>query len=135
MDKLNIEEVKSGIAQPTSPHIEITMDEIRQMVDLYVKNSSPEFKHSWKHGSLIGKDVVSSHKKILENIMYLVLDDIKEHGRDLQHANYIYEQTTSAIRNMVSIFSTSGMDVNDSKRMVIKILGYIFSLHLMQIET
>ena len=105
------------------------------MVELYVKTSSPEFKHSWKHGSLIGKDVVSSHKKILENVIYLILDDIKEHGEDLKHANYIYEQATSAIRNMVSIFSTSGMDVNDSKRIVIKILGYIFSLHLMQRET
>ena len=135
MDKLKIDEVPSGIPQPTSPHIDVSTSDVEKIMAAFVSQQPPDFKHAWRHGSLIGKDVVSSHKKILENVMYLILDDIKEHGEDLQHANYIYEQTTSAIRNMVDIFSTTGMDVNDSKRVVIKVLGYIFSLHLMQKET
>lgn len=135
MDKLEIDEVASGIPQPKSPHMDVNINDVEKIVTTFVSQQSPDFKHAWKHGSLIGKDVVSSHKKILENVMYLILDDIKEHGEDLQHANYIYEQTIAAIRNMVDIFSTTGMDVNDSKRVVIKILGYIFSLHLMQRET
>lgn len=135
MDKLDIKEVPSGVPQPHSAFVDVTLEDVQRVVENYVSQQTVDFRQAWNHGSMIGKDVVSSHKKVMENVLYLILDDIKEHGETKGHANYIYEQAVAGINNMINIFTTTGMDVNDSKRLVTKLLGYIFSLHNMQKDT
>ena len=135
MDKLDIQETSSNIPQPKSAFVDVSLQDVQRVLDNYVSQQSSDYRQAWKHGSMIGKDVVSSHKKVMENLLYLILDDIKEHGEIKEHANYIYEQAIAGINNMVNIFTTTGMDINDSKRLVTKLLGYIFSLHNMQKDT
>ena len=135
MDKLKFDETKPGTPQPVPEDVIVTIENISTAINKFVSQQDTDFKTAWRHGGLIGKDVASSHKKILENIMYLILDDIKEYAETEEHANFIYEQVILSIRHMINIFTTTGMDVTDSKRIVIKLLGYIFSLHLMQRET
>ena len=130
MDKLKITDSADNTIKPADDMYTVTLDGIAKRFEDFYNHEDPLNAPHYKHGTLVDKDVSTSHKRKLKSILFLVLDDIKVSNPD-SDLNRVYERTLSAINELVDIFETHETTLHDNKRMVSKLIGYILSLHLM----
>ena len=130
MDKLEIQNTKAGAIPPDDAEVAIDISTIKEKFDAFYTYKDPLNKAHYTHGKMVDKDITTNHKKILRSILFIVLDDLKKDGEDTMR-HFTYEKAINAINELVDIFDIHESNVQDNKRVVSKLLGYIISLHLM----
>ena len=82
---------------------------------------------------MFGKDAVFDPKKIIEDVINIVLDDIKSNDAyaDVMSASN-RQKVASVINTLISTYQSPAVNLDDSKSITIKLLGYFLSLHVLQ---
>ena len=128
MDKLEIDETPSSAIQPVPPPELIDIEQVEKLyADFYNRNDELN-RNAYNQGKLLPKDKTAGHVLILKNIIFLILDDLKDLPGDEKQA-LIYDKTTTAIMHLTDLLEVGVSDVKTNKHLVAKLFGYIFSLH------
>lgn len=131
MDKLNFEQSES-LTPPPIPNTDVpTLDVVCEYLNMYMHDSVT--KKDWEYGKMFGKDAVFDPKKIIEDVVNIVLDDIKSSDAysDVMSVSN-RKKVAQSIYTLISTFQAPAINLEDSKKITIKLLGYFLSLHVLQ---
>jgi hypothetical protein len=131
MDKLEFSKGSSLTPAPV-PNDEIpSIESICEYLNRYISNTPN--KKDWEYGKMFGKDAVFDPKKIIEDVINIVLDDVKTNDAysDVMSASN-RQKIASVINTLVSTYQSPAVNLDDSKSITIKLLGYFLSLHVLQ---
>lgn len=131
MDKLNFEQGES-LTPPPIPNTETpTLDAVCEYLNMYMHDTAN--KKDWEYGKMFGKDAVFDPKKIIEDVVNIVLDDIKSSDayNDVMSVSN-RKKIAQSINTLISTYQSPAINLEDSKKITIKLLGYFLSLHVLQ---
>lgn len=132
MDKLNIQDSGSSLTPDPVPNPEIpNIDQICEAMNRYMNNT--DFSKEWSYGKMFGKDAVFAPRKVIEDVTNIVLDDMKDNAgyNDVMSASN-RQKVSQAINMLLSTYQSPAINLEDSKKITTKLLGYFLSLHVLQ---
>ena len=132
MKNLNFETVDDSQTPPPVANPEIpSLDQICESLNRYMNHTTN--KQDWKYGKMFGKDAVFAPRKIIEDVINIVLDDLKSHETYNDNISASNRQKISqAVNLLISTYQSPAVNLDDSKKITIKLLGYFLSLHVLQ---
>lgn len=131
MDKLNFEQGESLTPPPVPNTGTPTLDAVCEYLNMYMHDTAN--KKDWEYGKMFGKDAVFDPKKIIEDVVNIVLDDIKSSDayNDVMSVSN-RKKIAQSINTLISTYQSPAINLEDSKKITIKLLGYFLSLHVLQ---
>jgi hypothetical protein len=131
MDKLEFEPSESLTPPPEANTGIPTLDAVCEHINMYMHHTTN--KKDWEYGKMFGKDAVFDPKKIIEDVVNIVLDDIKcsDAYNDVMSVSN-RKKIAQSINILISTYQSPAINLEDSKKITIKLLGYFLSLHVLQ---
>lgn len=130
----NIKFNSSGPSLTPPPVGEPGLPDIHKMYDiLHDHMLESGYKSEWMYGKMFGRDVLITPNKMITDLLNIITSHIKEDDKYIDSMPTITRQAISeAMKSLLSTYDNSSQNLESSKKMIIKLLGYIFTLHVLQ---
>lgn len=119
-------ETGSQTPPPVENNQPVSINEVYRMMDLYYEEVDVVNKVNYDYGKLLDKDVVTSQRDVLRDLVYVIIEDIKaEPGVNTSQINIICESIITIIKLLPTLPQTS----QRNKKLLSKMIGYFIELH------